>query len=312
MPFEVIRARAALGLVLLLGCADRPPGEAIAPAELAIDGDSTLPIVEVVRAGPYAGIGSDAFARNHYTDVYATIAGSFTRPWDGSTGSYKVPLRLVYPDFCASSAVVETVHPNFIGEPLDVWKDFHIPGQSDPDFDPLFDLSFNEAFSNIGARGLFGRPPEQAHVYAGLLADSLSGVLEYVAAQPANQPLGLHLSRPTDLGFVFAGVSRWLREHGPTSASTADRASSTRWCCSATPTPPPSPARSCRAGSTRSWRMAAAWSSTARSSAETAEAFATTCAAIPGRGPLRRGDAARSRAGDQRPLRHRLRALRGQ
>ncbi len=213
MPFTVLRGHSTLALVLLLGCAELPPSEAIAPIGRGSHGHSALPVVKVVRAGPYAGIGSDAYARRHYTDVRATIQGSFTRPWDGSTGSYKVPLRLIYPDFCASAAVVETLHPNYVGEPVDVWRDFHIPCQNDPDFDPLFDLACNEAFTNIGARGLFGRPPNRAHVYAGVIAEPFAGILEYIAAQPANVSLGLHLDRPTDLGFVYAGVSRWLREH---------------------------------------------------------------------------------------------------
>ena len=218
MPRDVIRAGAACALAVLTGCSGPPIAGALAPVVQGAGEDSPPPIVEVVSSGPYAGLGSDAYARQHYTDVRATISGSFTRPWDGSSGTYKVPLRLIYPDVCAPAAVVETMHPNYIGAPVEDWAELHIPGQSDPDFDPLFDLAFNEAFSNIGARGLFGRPPEGHHVYAGVLTENFVyfegflAALDHVAAQPANQALGLHLDRPTDYAFVFAGVSRWLRE----------------------------------------------------------------------------------------------------
>jgi hypothetical protein len=187
------------------------------------------PVVEIVRAGNFNGITADSYAKTHYDDLIGTISNTnFYRFWDGTCGSYKVPVRIVAPkaEFCdlgrlANVGLIEAIHPNKIG--------FVPPGEleglmhawNDPVYDPLLDNGFHEAWANLRVPYLFGDPDQHGGggvVYVGFQAfnfpfsDNVPPPLDYIAQLEENQGLGLHLERPQDYAFLYRDVSKWLRQ----------------------------------------------------------------------------------------------------
>src|SRR5262245_34232001 len=72
------------------------------------------PVVEIVRNGPFNGIDADAYAKANYDDLIGTISNAnFHRFWDGTCGSYKVPVRIVVPK-AASCDVGSLAHVGLI------------------------------------------------------------------------------------------------------------------------------------------------------------------------------------------------------
>ena len=181
------------------------------------------PVVEIVRSGPFSGITADSYARAHYDDFIGTISNAnFYRFWDGTCGSYKVPVRIVAPKAASCESgrlarlgLVELIHPNFIGSasPGDFEGVMH--AWNDPVYDPLLDQGFHEAWANLRVPFLFGDPDEHGGggvVYVGFQANNFFGTLDYIASLPENQGLGLHLERPQDYAFLYRDVSKWLRQ----------------------------------------------------------------------------------------------------
>lgn len=187
------------------------------------------PVVEIVRSGSFNGITADAYAKTHYDDLIGTISNTnFYRFWDGTCGSYKVPVRIVAPkaESCdlgrlANVGLIEAIHPNAIG--------FVPPGEleglmhawNDPVYDPLLDNGFHEAWANLRVPYLFGDPDQYGGggvVYVGFQAfnfplfEDVPPPLDYIASLPENQGLGLHLERPQDYAFLYRDVSKWLRQ----------------------------------------------------------------------------------------------------
>lgn len=187
------------------------------------------PVVEIVRSGSFNGITADSYAKTHYDDLIGTISNTnFYRFWDGTCGSYKVPVRIVAPkaESCgigrlANVGLIEAIHPNAIG--------FVPPGEleglmhawNDPVYDPLLDHGFHEAWANLRVPYLFGDPDQHGGggvVYVGFqafnfpLSDDVPPPLDYIAQLQENQGLGLHLERPLDYAFLYRDVSKWLRQ----------------------------------------------------------------------------------------------------
>jgi len=180
------------------------------------------PIVEVVRSSSFHGLDSDAYAQQNYDDFVGTISNpNFRRFWDGTCGSYKVPVRIVAPktSVChtgrlAHVGVIELIHPNSIGyDPPGAFSGI-IHGWNDPTYDPLIDQGFMEAWANLRAPFLFGDPSHGGGgaIYVGFQANNFDGELDYVASLPANNGLGLHLDRPQDYAILYRDVSKWLRQ----------------------------------------------------------------------------------------------------
>lgn len=181
------------------------------------------PVVEIVRSGTFSGITADSYARTHYDDFIGTISNAnFYRSWDGTCGSYKVPVRIVAPkaESCgtgrlANLGLIEIIHPYLIGSapPEDFAGRIH--GWNDPVYDPLLDHGFHEAWANLRVPFLFGDPDVHGGggvVYVGFQANNFNGELDYIASLPENQGLGLHLERPQDYAFLYRDVSKWLRQ----------------------------------------------------------------------------------------------------
>ena len=179
------------------------------------------PIVEIVRSGTFNGIAADAYARASNDDLIGTISNAnFYRFWDGTCGSYKVPVRIVAPkaNACDSGrlahvGLVELIHPNYIG--FLPQGDFAgvMQAWNDPVYDPLLDHGYHEAWANLREWFLFGDPARGGGgvVYMGFQANNFSGELDYIASLPENDGLGLHLDRPEDYAILYRDVSRWLR-----------------------------------------------------------------------------------------------------
>ena len=177
------------------------------------------PIVEIVRSGAFNGIAADTYAHASNDDLIGTISNaSFCRFWDGTNGSYKVPVRIVVPkaNHCDSGrlahvGLVELIHPNAIGALPQ--GDFAgvMQAWNDPVYDPLLDHGYHEAWGNLREWFLFG---DESHggggiVYMGFQANFEP--LDYIARLPENEELGLRLERPEDYAILYRDVSRWLR-----------------------------------------------------------------------------------------------------
>jgi hypothetical protein len=206
-----------------------PPGAAFAKRKATATSPpcaltETEPIVQIIRGGRFNGIAADNYAHASNDDLIGTISNSnFYRFWDGTCGSYKVPVRIVAPkgNYCdrgrlAHVGLVELIHPNYIGSP-----DFPpgafagvVQGQNDPVYDSLLDHGYHEAWGNLREWFLFGNPRHGGGgvVYMGFQANNFVGELDYIAGLPDNQGLGLHLERPQDYAILYRDVSRWLRE----------------------------------------------------------------------------------------------------
>jgi len=182
------------------------------------------PVVEIVRRGSFNGIDADSYARDNYDDLIGTISNSsFRRFWDGTCGSYKVPVRIVVPKtgYCDSGrlahvGLVELMHPFVISD-----ENFPpgaaaglIHGWNDPVYDPLLDQGFMESWANLRAPFLFGDPAHGGSgvVYMGFQADNFSNQLDFIASLPENTGIGLHLERPQDYAILYRDVSKWLRQ----------------------------------------------------------------------------------------------------
>jgi hypothetical protein len=180
------------------------------------------PIVEIVRSGAFNGIAADTYAHASNDDLIGTISNAnFYRFWDGTCGSYKVPVRIVAPkaNHCDSGrlahvGLVELIHPAYIG--ILAQGDFAgvVQALNDPVYDPLLDHGYHEAWGNLREWFLFG---DESHggggiVYMGFQANNFGGELDYIASLPENDELGLHLDRPEDYAILYRDVSRWLRE----------------------------------------------------------------------------------------------------
>jgi len=208
------------------------PGAALAKREAA----ATLPpcalseakpIVEIVRSGTFNGIAADSYARTWNDDLIGTISNAnFYRFWDGTCGSYKVPVRIVAPKAAACDSgrlahvgLVELIHPGYIrflpqGDIAGVMQAWN-----DPVYDPLLDHGYHEAWGNLREWFLFG---DESHggggiVYMGFQANNYKGglpfgALDYIAGLPENSGMGLHLERPQDYAILYRDASRWLRE----------------------------------------------------------------------------------------------------
>lgn len=181
------------------------------------------PVVEIVRSGNFNGITADSYARTNYDDFIGTISNAnFYRFWDGTCGSYKVPVRIVAPktEFCgtgrlANLGLIEAIHPNYIPVLPPGAFEGMIHAWNDPVYDPLLDQGFHEAWANLRVPFLFGDPDVHGGggvVYVGFQANNFRGELDYIAALPENQGLGLHLDRPQDYAFLYRDVSKWLRQ----------------------------------------------------------------------------------------------------
>ncbi len=226
-----VSARTALTMVVLIGAVFVSPSSATLiskPAEAYAGVPPSMcstpeadPVVENVRSGNFNGITADSYARTHYDDFIGTISNAnFYRFWDGTCGSYKVPVRIVAPkaESCGSGrlanlGLIEVIHPNFIGYASS--EDFEgiVHGWNDPVYDPLLDQGFHEAWANLRVPFLFGDPGEHGGggvVYVGFQANNFYGQLDYIAS--LNQGLGLHLERPQDYAFLYRDVSKWLRQ----------------------------------------------------------------------------------------------------
>ena len=214
-------------IVLVLFCAatliGKPAGADLAVSPSPCSTPEADPVVEIVRSGPFNGITADSYARSNYNDFIGTISNTnFYRFWDGTCGSYKVPVRIVAPkeESCGSGrlanlGLIELLHPNYIGylSPGDFEGMIH--GWNDPIYDPLLDHGFHEAWANLRVPFLFGDPDEHGGgglVYVGFQANNFNGELDYIAVLPENQGLGLHLERPQDYAFLYRDVSKWLRQ----------------------------------------------------------------------------------------------------
>jgi hypothetical protein len=182
------------------------------------------PIVEIVRKGPFNGIDADDYARNNYDDLIGTISNTnFHRFWDGTCGSYKVPVRIVAPKSAACDAgrlahvgLIELMHPFSIGDPRFPPGAFSgvIHGWNDPVYDPLLDHGSMEAWANLRAPFLFGDPDHGGSgvIYMGFQANNFGGELDYIASLSFNNGMGLHLARPQDYAVLYRDVSKWLRQ----------------------------------------------------------------------------------------------------
>ena len=186
------------------------------------------PVVEVVRSGNFNGITADSYARNNYNDFIGTISNAnFYRFWDGTCGSYKVPVRIVAPKtgFCdegrlANLGLIEMIHPHVIAAGLPEGFEGRMHAWNDPVYDPLLDQGFHEAWANLRVPFLFGDPNENGGggvVYVGFQANNFPGgqfgpELDYISALQENQGLDLHLERPQDYAFLYRDVSKWLRQ----------------------------------------------------------------------------------------------------
>ncbi len=211
---------AALLILLLMGFAGQARG---AEAQtLSCSTPETDPIVEIVRSGPFQGIDADAYAQENYDDLIGTISSAnFRRFWDGTCGSYKVPVRIVAPKSAscdvgrlAHAGLVELMHPNSIGyDPPGAFSGL-IHGWNDPVYDPLLDQGYMEAWGNLRAPFLFGDPAHGGSgvTYMGFQANNFGGELDYIASLPENSGIGLHLPRPQDYAVVLRDVSKWLRQ----------------------------------------------------------------------------------------------------
>ena len=186
------------------------------------------PVVEIVRRGNFNGITADSYARANYNDFIGTISNTnFYRFWDGTCGSYKVPVRIVAPktEFCglgrlANVGLIELIHPFLIGPDSHEGFEGRTHGWNDPVFDPLLDQGFHEAWANLRVPFLFGDPAVHGGggvVYVGFQANNfLVDVdlrpLDYIASRSENRSLALHLERPQDYAFLYRDVSKWLRQ----------------------------------------------------------------------------------------------------
>ena len=105
---STVSARTALTMVVLIGAVFASPSSATLiskPAEANVGVPPSMcstpeadPVVENVRSGNFNGITADSYARTHYDDFIGTISNAnFYRFWDGTCGSYKVPVRIVAP-----------------------------------------------------------------------------------------------------------------------------------------------------------------------------------------------------------------------
>jgi hypothetical protein len=180
-------------------------------------------VVEIVRSGTFNGITADLYARTNYNDFIGTISNAnFYRFWDGTCGSYKVPVRIVAPksESCesgplANMGLIEIIHPYLIGSASPGDFEGVIHGWNDPVYDPLLDHGFHEAWANLRVPFLFGDPEEHGGggvVYVGFQANNFNGELDYIASLPENQGLGLHLQRPQDYAILYRDISKWLRQ----------------------------------------------------------------------------------------------------
>jgi hypothetical protein len=153
-------------------------------------------VVEIVRSGTFNGVTADSYAGTNNDDFIGTISNAnFYRFWDGTCGSYKVPVRIVAPKAasCGSGrladvGLVEMIHPYLIGSASPGDFEGVIHGWNDPVYDPLLDHGFHEAWANLRVPFLFGNPDEHG-----------GG-----ASLPENQGLGLHLERPRTTPFCIA------------------------------------------------------------------------------------------------------------
>lgn len=180
------------------------------------------PIVEIIRRSPFQGLDADTYAQNNYDDLIGTISNAnFHRFWDGTCGSYKVPVRIVAPKHAACDVgrlahvgLIELMHPNSIGyDPPGSFSGV-IHGWNDPVYDPLLDQGYMEAWGNLRAPFLFGDPSHGGGgvTYVGFQANNFSGELDYIASLPENSGIGLHLPRPQDYAVLYRDVSKWLRQ----------------------------------------------------------------------------------------------------
>jgi hypothetical protein len=180
------------------------------------------PTVEIVRSGSFNGIAADAYARASNDDLIGTISSAnFYRYWDGTCGSYKVPVRIVTPkaNLCDSGrlahvGLVELIHPAYIGQLPPGELAGVLQSLNDPVYDPLLDHGTHEAWANLREWFLFGDPGHGGGgiVYMGFQANNFFGHLDYIASLPENEGLGLHMDRPEDYAILYRDVSRWLRE----------------------------------------------------------------------------------------------------
>lgn len=178
--------------------------------------------MEIVRKGPFQGIDGDAYAKANYDDLIGTISNSnFRRFWDGTCGSYKVPVRIVAPKGTACNVgrlahvgLIELMHPSGIGGyPPGAFSGV-IQGWNDPVYDPLLDHGFMEAWGNLRVPFLFGHPRHggSGAIYMGFQANNYFGELDYINSLPENTGIGLHLQRPQDYAILYRDVSKWLRQ----------------------------------------------------------------------------------------------------
>ena len=206
--------------LLVIGLASQA-GEAQAQTSACTAPESD-PIVEIVRSGTFDGIAADAYAREHYDDFIGTISNpNFRRFWDGTCGSYKVPVRIVAPKATACDTgslahvgLIELIHPFSIGlYPPGAFSGV-IHGWNDPVYDPLLDHGTHEAWENLRTPFLFGDPGRggSGAVYMGFQANNYGGELDYIAGLEDNSGLGLHLERPQDYAILYRDVSKWLRQ----------------------------------------------------------------------------------------------------
>jgi hypothetical protein len=216
------RSKFALLSLLLAGWIGLP---GVAGAQsIACTAPESDPVVEIVRSGPFNGIDADAYAQANYDDFIGTISNTnFRRFWDGTCGSYKVPVRIVAPKAAACDTgrlanvgLIELIHPFVIGN-----EDFP-PGSfsgvshgwNDPAYDPLLDHGSLEAWLNFQAPFLFGDPSHggSGAIYVGFQAYNFEGQLDYIATLAENSEIGLHLERPQDYAVLYRDVSKWLRQ----------------------------------------------------------------------------------------------------
>lgn len=230
-PRPAIAPLTACLIVLVLFCSgtliEKPAEAHLAVLQSPCSTPEADPVVEIVRSGSFNGITADSYAKTHYDDLIGTISNAnFYRFWDGTCGSYKVPVRIVAPKAAscgigrlANLGLIELMHPHVIGE-TDPGNSQGIHGWNDPVYDPLLDHGFHEAWANLRVPFLFGDPDRHGGggvVYVGFQANNFpnfNGVLplDYIAALPENQGLGLHLERPQDYAFLYRDVSKWLRQ----------------------------------------------------------------------------------------------------
>jgi len=206
--------------LLLMGLAGHArEAQAQTPACTAPESD---PIVEIVRSSSFNGLAADAYARQNYDDFIGTISNSnFRRFWDGTCGSYKVPVRIVAPKAAACDAgrlahvgLIELIHPFAIKYfPAGAFSGI-IPGYNDPVYDSLLDHGTHEAWLNLRTPFLFGDPGHggSGALYVGFQAENFDGELDYLAGLEGNSGLGLHLERPQDYAILYRDVSKWLRQ----------------------------------------------------------------------------------------------------